>query len=60
MITTTAPADWRDLQRQVFRILREAGFAARLDKTITTARGQVNIDVYAEDRPSQSSTDVHP
>jgi len=47
MITTTPPADWRDLQRQVGRILRECGLAVEVEKRISTARGTVEVDVYA-------------
>src|SRR5207248_3987303 len=37
------------LQEDVARILRECGFAAEVSKTISTPRGRVEIDVYAEE-----------
>lgn len=49
MITTLVPEDWRDLQQEVARILQECGFEVEVEKTISTARGQVEVDVYAEE-----------
>jgi restriction system protein len=49
MITAVPPADWRDLQSQVGRILRECGMTVEVEKTVTTARGAVEVDVYAEE-----------
>jgi restriction system protein len=43
------PADWRDLQHRVGRILRECGLAVEESRTIATARGVVEIDVLARD-----------
>ena len=43
-------SDWKDLQRQVKIILQECGLNSETDKKIRTARGTVNIDVYAEDK----------
>lgn len=45
----TAPTNWKDLQNSVCRILLECGYNAETEKTIETARGQVNVDVYAID-----------
>jgi restriction system protein len=50
------PSDWRDLQRQVSRIFQRSGLNSETNKTITTTRGTVNIDVYAEDSSIQPST----
>ena len=52
MINSTLPDDWRDLQDQVAQILEECGFETEVEKRIDTARGTVDIDVFAED-PSQ-------
>lgn len=49
MITTEIPSDWRDLQNQVTRILSECRFEVETEKTIETARGGVELDVYAEE-----------
>ena len=43
------PATWKDLQDAAGRILSECGYHAETDKTIETARGPVNVDVYASD-----------
>src|SRR5688572_11853633 len=44
------PDNWRALQNQTATILRECGFHVEIEKTISTARGPVQIDVLAEDR----------
>jgi restriction system protein len=49
MITTSSPATWQDLQREVARILVECGFAVELEKVVVTPRGPVELDVYAEE-----------
>lgn len=43
------PETWEDLEIAVARILSEAGLRAERGKSLTTARGSVNADVYAED-----------
>lgn len=48
-INPKPPTSWRDLQNQAARILTESGLKAEVEKTITTARGTVNVDVYAID-----------
>jgi restriction system protein len=50
MITAEAPRDWRALQEEVARILDEAGMAVEVEKPVSTARGTVNVDVYAEEK----------
>lgn len=50
------PADWKDLQRQVNEIFQRSGLNSETDKKISTVRGSVNIDVYAEDSTSQPTT----
>ena len=49
MIEADDPSDWRDLQRRVCRILTECGMDAEIEREVTTARGQVNVDVVAVD-----------
>ena len=49
MITTTIPDTWQALQDDVARILGECGFAVEVEKRITTARGDVEVDVYAQE-----------
>ncbi len=47
---TRPPETWKDLQNEISQILRECDFCAEVDKSIETARGTVDVDVYAEDR----------
>jgi restriction system protein len=49
MITTSTPDDWRDLQTQVAKILEECGFSVEIEKKMQTVRGDVELDVYAEE-----------
>lgn len=49
MITEKAPSDWRDLQREVARVLEECGFYVEIERTTRTVRGNTEIDVYAEE-----------
>lgn len=49
LITSKIPADWRGLQDETARILRECGFTVEVEKTVQTARGSVELDVYAEE-----------
>ena len=49
MITEVAPSHWRDLQQWVARVLKECGFSVEIEKKVKTARGTVEIDVYAEE-----------
>lgn len=43
-----APTDWVQLQQLVARILTETGWVTQSPKTVALARGQAEIDVYAE------------
>jgi restriction system protein len=43
------PETWTELEVQVTRILSESGLRAERGRSVLTARGTVNIDVYAED-----------
>ena len=47
MITSYTPETWEDLQDAVARILRECGLSSQVEKTLETARGTVEIDVYS-------------
>ena len=49
MITERAPETWQDLQNHVANILRECGLTVEVEKTVATVRGEVEIDVYAEE-----------
>lgn len=49
MITARMPDDWRQLQQWVAEILKGCGFHVEIEKGIPTARGDVEIDVYAEE-----------
>jgi len=49
MITRSIPDSWQALQTEVGRILSECGFAVEVEKKIGSARGAVELDVYAEE-----------
>ncbi|MEP2773117.1 MAG: restriction endonuclease [Fulvivirga sp.] len=49
MITNLTPDTWRDLQTEVGRILEQCGFSVEIEKKAATARGRVELDVYAEE-----------
>lgn len=49
MITNIEPANWKDLQVKVAEILAECGFTTTIEKSVTTARGKVELDVFAEE-----------
>ena len=53
MIFSSPPSNWRDLQDKVAKIFKDIGFKTEVEKDVATARGVVNIDVFAEDE-SQS------
>lgn len=48
-ITEQEPVSWQDLQNDTAQILAECGFTAEVEKTIPTARGNVELDVYAKE-----------
>ncbi len=50
MITSRLPQSWQDLQADVARLLAECGFDVEVEKTLATARGAVEIDIYAEEQ----------
>jgi hypothetical protein len=49
MIEEQPGRDWRDLQHRVQAILNECGLVAESSKSLRTARGTTEIDVYATD-----------
>lgn len=49
MITLIEPTNWKDLQVKVAEILSECGFGTTIEKIVATARGKVELDVYAEE-----------
>jgi len=49
MITNTSPDNWKDLQNEVGEILSQCGFTVEVEKKVTTARGEAELDVYAEE-----------
>jgi hypothetical protein len=49
MITSRTPATWQELQADTAKILTECGFSVEIEKSIESARGSVEIDVYAEE-----------
>jgi hypothetical protein len=49
MITCSIPEDWRALQSEVGKILEQCGFSVEVEKIVDTARGKVELDVYAEE-----------
>lgn len=49
MIEPQPGTDWMDLQCRVAVILQECGLVAEVAKSLVTARGTVEVDVYATD-----------
>lgn len=49
MITNTVPETWQELQRQTALFLEECGFEVELEKKVQTVRGEVEVDIYAEE-----------
>jgi restriction system protein len=58
VINSSIPDQWRKLQSDVAQILSECGFNTETEKNITTARGEVEIDVFAED-PMQTPHTIY-
>lgn len=49
MINRNVPDSWQGLQLEVGRILSESGFQVEVEKKAQSARGIVELDVYAEE-----------
>lgn len=50
MLSKREPATWQELQEMVAQVLIECGFATEVEKKIQSVRGEVEIDVYAEEK----------
>ncbi len=55
LIEAAAPRTWQDLEASVARILRECGYDVEVGKHIKLARGDVNVDVWADEHSSPPS-----
>lgn len=51
-IEAQPPATWQELEACIARILRECGYNVEVQKNVQLARGDVNIDVWADDHSS--------
>jgi restriction system protein len=51
-IDAEPPRTWQELENRVARILRECGYDVEVQKHVTLARGDVNIDAWADDHSS--------
>jgi len=49
MIFEKNPRDWKDLQKLTAKVFSELGCSVEVEKTIQTARGKVEVDVFVED-----------
>jgi restriction system protein len=49
LINRIEPNSWQDLQTSVAEILSNCGFRTEVEKTVETARGTVELDVYADE-----------
>ncbi len=47
------PTDWKDLQNKVSQILADCGMSVDVERRVSLVRGQVEVDVYAEDSSTQ-------
>jgi hypothetical protein len=50
LIEARSPTTWRDLKRNVARILAECGYEVEVNKARLRRRGRANVDVYAFER----------
>jgi len=55
LIEASAPGRWQDLEARVARILMECGYDVEMQKNVRLARGDVNIDVWADDHSSRQN-----
>lgn len=51
-IEAAPPASWQELERAVARILQECGYDVEVGRNVPLARGDVNVDVWADDGAS--------
>ena len=52
LIEAEAPGTWQELETTVAQILRECGYDVEVQKNVQLARGDVNLDVWADDHSS--------
>jgi restriction system protein len=52
LIDDASPRTWQNLEMQVARILTECEYDVEVQKTVQLARGDANIDVWADDHSS--------
>ena len=52
LIEANPPGSWQDLEARVAQILTECGYEVESQKNVPLARGDVNIDVWADDHSS--------
>src|SRR5688500_5537101 len=52
LIYPDSPSRWQDLENRVGQILRECGYEVEIQKNVKLARGDVNIDVWADEHSS--------
>lgn len=55
LIEAIPPSTWQELEQKTAAILRECGYKAEAQKKVQLARGDVDIDVWAEDQGSPSN-----
>ena len=55
LIEGDAPTRWQELESKVAQILGECGYEVEVQKNVQLARGDVNIDVWADDHGSPSN-----
>lgn len=53
VIEDALPATWQDLESTVARVLRECGYEVEAQKRVELARGDVNVDVWADDHAAE-------
>lgn len=51
-IEAAPPSDWKGLEAAVARILGECGYDVEVGKNVKLARGDVNVDVWADEHAS--------
>jgi len=49
IIDSNLPGSWQDLQIYVAKILSEIGLSVTVGQTVSTARGEIELDVMAID-----------
>jgi restriction system protein len=52
LIEADAPTTWQELEARVAKVLGECGYEVAVQKNVPLARGDVDVDVWADDRSS--------